>query len=38
MKEKCKNEFEDEIGNAIDSLGGILNVYDTVELYLAKRS
>ena len=38
MKEKCKNEFEDEIGNAIDSLGGILNVYDTVDLYLAKRS
>lgn len=37
MEENAKNKFEDEIMNAIDSFGGVLKVYDTVELYLARK-
>ena len=32
-----KEQFATQMKNAIDSFGGILNVYDTMDLYLAKK-
>lgn len=37
MEDNAKKQFENEIMNAIDSFGGVLKVYDTVELYLARK-
>ena len=33
---KVKNNFEIDMKNAIDEVGGKINIYDTIDLYLAR--
>ena len=35
--EKIRKEFERDMKNAIDAAGGKINIYDTIDLYLAKK-
>lgn len=37
MSDNARREFEDDIEYAIESFGGVLKVYDTMELYLATK-
>ncbi|ADK16281.1 MULTISPECIES: class I SAM-dependent methyltransferase [Clostridium] len=34
---EVKNNFEMDMKNAIDEIGGKINIYDTIDLYLAKK-
>ncbi|WP_204377952.1 hypothetical protein [Clostridium ljungdahlii] len=34
---EVKNNFEIDIKNAIDEVGGKINIYDTIDLYLARK-
>lgn len=34
---EIKNDFEIDMKNAIDEIGGKINIYDTVDLYLARK-
>lgn len=34
---EIKNDFEMDIKNAIDEVGGKINIYDTIDLYLARK-
>ena len=36
MSEEVRTAFENDMKNAIDSVGGVINIYDTLDLYLAK--
>ncbi|WP_297635947.1 class I SAM-dependent methyltransferase [uncultured Clostridium sp.] len=36
LEEKIKYNFEKDMREAIDSVGGKINIYDTIDLYLAK--
>lgn len=38
LQSNVKSGLEDEIASAIDKFGGKLNIYDTIDLYLAKKS
>lgn len=35
--EKIRREFERDMKNAVDSVGGKINIYDTLDLYLARK-
>lgn len=37
LPSSVKGEFYKEIKSAIDKFGGVINVYDTIDLYLAKK-
>lgn len=34
---EVKNNFEIDMKNAIDEVGGKINIYDTIDLYLARK-
>ncbi|NKF07583.1 class I SAM-dependent methyltransferase [Clostridium gasigenes] len=34
---EIKNDFERDMKNAIDEIGGKINIYDTIDLYLARK-
>ncbi len=36
LPENIKSAFEKDMKNAIDAIGGKINIYDTIDLYLAK--
>lgn len=35
LSEKVRNTFENDMKKAIDDVGGVINIYDTIDLYLA---
>ena len=36
LEPELKQRFEEEMRGAIDAVGGCINIYDTVALYLAR--
>jgi ubiquinone/menaquinone biosynthesis C-methylase UbiE len=34
---KVREEFDNDMKNALDEIGGVINIYDTIDLYLAKK-
>lgn len=36
LPEKVRNAFENDMKKAIDGVGGVINIYDAIDLYLAK--
>ena len=37
LEPPLKEAFESEMRNALDEVGGFINIYDTVDLYLAQK-
>lgn len=38
LSEKVRNAFEKDMKKAIDDVGGVINIYDTIDLYLGSNS
>lgn len=38
LPEKVRNTFEKEMKQAIDDVGGVINIYDTIDLYFGRNS
>lgn len=38
LPEKVRNTFENDMKKAIDDVGGVINIYDTIDLYLGRNS
>ena len=36
LPKEMRNAFEIDMKQAIDNVGGVINIYDTIDLYLAK--